>query len=321
MDVATQICTQHKTRGNKNLQSLYQSAKEHLPAESRRISQPWRNVKNREQPEHIAGAGAGEQLVSSLVKVNQLTSTNQSNQAENQYLTEVAEAGKIKDKNKLSKLSPGSTSPTKKGATPNKTSPPLKEEPTSSGTGNGKSRTLTGNEVLSRRQTKHDPPEILRGASLGERRKEKESKTTPQGKPGRTSIQSMTRGITTEGLQMRNVGLPPQPPRYGINQLSSNWGEKTKNPQSLAACLSTAELTGWALQKTRSPTWKGLAIRPLLNFLLTLSLDCRSLTLTASQVSLTLGVPGTGRRLSRLQRLDKGSEGGQLNMTWKGVES
>ncbi|KAG8289691.1 hypothetical protein J6590_099218 [Homalodisca vitripennis] len=22
----------------------------------------------------------------------------------------------------------------------------------------------------------------------------------------------------------------PQPPRYGINQLSSNWGEKTKNP-------------------------------------------------------------------------------------------
>ncbi|KAG8300206.1 hypothetical protein J6590_081475 [Homalodisca vitripennis] len=46
----------------------------------------------------------------------------------------------------------------------------------------------------------------------------------------RTSIQSMTRGVTTEGLQMRNVGLPPQPPRYGINQLSSNWGEKTKNP-------------------------------------------------------------------------------------------
>ncbi|KAG8266360.1 hypothetical protein J6590_074193 [Homalodisca vitripennis] len=40
----------------------------------------------------------------------------------------------------------------------------------------------------------------------------------------------MTRGITTEGLQMKNVGLPPQPPRYGINQLSSNWGEKTKNP-------------------------------------------------------------------------------------------
>ncbi|KAG8305686.1 hypothetical protein J6590_064481 [Homalodisca vitripennis] len=61
------------------------------------------------------------------------------------------------------------TSPTKKGATPNKTSPSLKEEPTSSGTGYGKSRTLTGNEVLSRRQTKHDPPEVLRGASLGER--------------------------------------------------------------------------------------------------------------------------------------------------------
>ncbi|KAG8269406.1 hypothetical protein J6590_108096, partial [Homalodisca vitripennis] len=100
-------------------------------------------------------------------------------------------------KNKLSKLSPGSTSPTKKGATPNKTSPPLKEEPTSSGTGNGKSRTLTGNEVLSRRQTKHDPPEILRGASLGERRKPKESKTTPQGKPGVISPRT-----------------PPQPHQY-----------------------------------------------------------------------------------------------------------
>ncbi|KAG8260728.1 hypothetical protein J6590_090403 [Homalodisca vitripennis] len=32
--------------------------------------------------------------------------------------------GKIIDKIRLSKLSPGSTSPTKKGATPNKTSPP-----------------------------------------------------------------------------------------------------------------------------------------------------------------------------------------------------
>ncbi|KAG8291675.1 hypothetical protein J6590_055246 [Homalodisca vitripennis] len=41
----------------------------------------------------------------------------------------------------MSKLSPGSTSPTKKGTTPNKTSPPLKEEPTSSGIGYGKSRT------------------------------------------------------------------------------------------------------------------------------------------------------------------------------------
>ncbi|KAG8316561.1 hypothetical protein J6590_048728 [Homalodisca vitripennis] len=36
----------------------------------------------------VAGAGAGEQLVGKLVKVNQLTSTKQSNQAENQYLTE-----------------------------------------------------------------------------------------------------------------------------------------------------------------------------------------------------------------------------------------
>ncbi|KAG8246625.1 hypothetical protein J6590_080224, partial [Homalodisca vitripennis] len=82
---------------------------------------------------------------------------------------------KIKD-TKTFKLSPGSTFPTKKGVTPNKTSPPLKEEPTSSGTGYGKSRTLTGNQILSRRQTKHDPPEILRGASLGERRKEKEKR-------------------------------------------------------------------------------------------------------------------------------------------------
>ncbi|KAG8271237.1 hypothetical protein J6590_068127 [Homalodisca vitripennis] len=67
-----------------------------------------------------ASAGAGEQLVGKLVKVNQLTSTRQKINT----LTEVAEVGKIKDKNKLSKLSPGSTSPTKKGATPNKTSPP-----------------------------------------------------------------------------------------------------------------------------------------------------------------------------------------------------
>ncbi|KAG8319091.1 hypothetical protein J6590_098746 [Homalodisca vitripennis] len=98
---------------------------------------------------------------------------------------------------KLSKLSSGSTSPTKKGATPNKTSPPLKEEPTSSGTGYGKSRTLTGNEVMSRRQTKHDPPEILRGASLGEGRKQKERRTTPQGKPGVISPRT-----------------PPQPHQY-----------------------------------------------------------------------------------------------------------
>ncbi|KAG8300233.1 hypothetical protein J6590_080863 [Homalodisca vitripennis] len=200
-----------------------------------------------------------------------------------------------------------------KGVTPNKTSPPLKEEPTSSGTGYGKSRTLTGNEVLSRRQTKHDPPEILRGASLGERGKQKESKTTPQGKPGVISPRT-----------------PPQPHQYPEHDQRCHHGrpsdEKrgpsaTTSPirdqptQHLAARLSTAELTGWALQKTRSPTWKGLAIRPLLNFLLTLSLDCRSLTLTASQVSLTLGVPGTGRRLSRLQRLDKGTEGGRINMT------
>ncbi|KAG8314780.1 hypothetical protein J6590_084932 [Homalodisca vitripennis] len=39
----------------------------------------------RTDSKRIAGAGAGEQLVGKLVKVNQLTSTNQSNQAENQY--------------------------------------------------------------------------------------------------------------------------------------------------------------------------------------------------------------------------------------------
>ncbi|KAG8289668.1 hypothetical protein J6590_099795 [Homalodisca vitripennis] len=53
---------------------------------------------------------------------------------------------------------------------------------------------------------------------------------TPGNPRSCTSIQSMNRGVTTESLQMRNVGLPPQPPRYGINPLSSNWGEKTQNP-------------------------------------------------------------------------------------------
>ncbi|KAG8271616.1 hypothetical protein J6590_058420 [Homalodisca vitripennis] len=62
------------------------------------------------------------------------------------------------------------------------------------------------------------------------RTQENQGRSVPGHPRSRTSIQSMTRGITTEGLQMRNVGLPPQPPRYGINQLSSNWGEKTKNP-------------------------------------------------------------------------------------------
>ncbi|KAG8310539.1 hypothetical protein J6590_062668 [Homalodisca vitripennis] len=38
-----------------------------------------------ESQHNQASAGAGEQLVGKLVKVNQLTSTNQSNQAENQY--------------------------------------------------------------------------------------------------------------------------------------------------------------------------------------------------------------------------------------------
>ncbi|KAG8307609.1 hypothetical protein J6590_016051 [Homalodisca vitripennis] len=165
-----------------------------------------------------AGAGAGEQLVGKLVKVNQLTSTNQSNQAENQYSDGV---GKIRDKNKLSKLSPGLTSPTKKGATPNKTSPPLKEEPTSSGTGNGKSRTLTGNEVLSRRQTRHDPPEILRGASLGERRKEKESKTTPQGKPGVISPRT-----------------PPQPHQYPEHDQRCHHGRPSDEKRGPSATTS-----------------------------------------------------------------------------------
>ncbi|KAG8256597.1 hypothetical protein J6590_065308 [Homalodisca vitripennis] len=97
----------------------------------------------------------------------------------------------------------------------------LNKEPTSSGTGYGKSRTLTGNEVLSRRQTKHDPPEILRGASLGERRKQKESKTTPQGKPGVISPRT-----------------PPQPHQYPEHDQRCHRGRPSDEKRGPSATTS-----------------------------------------------------------------------------------
>ncbi|KAG8241809.1 hypothetical protein J6590_078441 [Homalodisca vitripennis] len=188
---------------------------------------------SRQHEIHVASAERVRPLRSVAAAGNQLSIQAENNQYGDGITpppTDKSGRGGKNNRQKMSKLSPGSTSPTKKGATPNKTSPPLKEEPTSSGTGYGKSRTLTGNEVLSRRQTKHDPPEILRGASLGEGRKQKESKTTPQGKPGVISPRTPPQPHQYPEHDQRNVGLPPQPPRYGINQLSSNWGEKTKNP-------------------------------------------------------------------------------------------
>ncbi|KAG8245578.1 hypothetical protein J6590_103301, partial [Homalodisca vitripennis] len=95
------------------------------------------------------------------------------------------------------------------------------EEPTSSGTGYGKSRTLTGNEVLSRRQAKHDPPEILRGTSLGEGIKQKESKTTPQGKPGVISLRT-----------------PPQPHQYPEHDQRCHRGRPSDEKRGPSATTS-----------------------------------------------------------------------------------
>ncbi|KAG8280599.1 hypothetical protein J6590_078159 [Homalodisca vitripennis] len=58
------------------------------PIESQHNHQPCgtgRAVNRQQRSSFSELAGAGEQLVGKLVKVNQLTSTNQSNQAENQY--------------------------------------------------------------------------------------------------------------------------------------------------------------------------------------------------------------------------------------------
>ncbi|KAG8285029.1 hypothetical protein J6590_089708 [Homalodisca vitripennis] len=89
----------------------------------------------------------------------------------------------------------------------------------------------------------------------------------------RTSIQSMTRGVTAEGLQMRNVGPPPQPPRYGINQLSSNWGEKTKNPVGTCPPISKfgcpfihGRTDRMGLTKDKIPHLEGVSNTSLIKF-------------------------------------------------------
>ncbi|KAG8255450.1 hypothetical protein J6590_092530 [Homalodisca vitripennis] len=167
-----------------------------------------------------SAAAASNQLVGNQSSPSRQKIINTVTESLRRRLTKVAKVGKNIN-TKLSKLSPGSTSPTKKSATSNKTSPPLKEEPTSSGTGYGKSRTLTGNEVLSRRQTKHDPPEILRGASLGEGRKQKESKTTPQGKPGVISPRT-----------------PPQPHQYPEHDQRCHHGRPSDEKRGPSATAS-----------------------------------------------------------------------------------
>ncbi|KAG8310402.1 hypothetical protein J6590_064985 [Homalodisca vitripennis] len=70
---------------------------------------------------------------------------------------------------------------------------------------------------------------------------------------------------------------------------------------------------------TKSPTWKGLAIRPLLYFLLTYSLARIRFRLAAFQVTFTLGVPGGGRRSPIFQMLANGLFGGKPNSNSKGT--